>query len=99
VVTPPGILRELADGASRELNQWGGARELLQALCREGSFLGELSQAWRAALLISLDEVAEAEALEAEWRRAEEMASLMDGEVSQVPGFEEFRRTILDPDN
>jgi hypothetical protein len=50
----------------------------------------------RGALLIALDERAEAEALEAEWREAEEMAAIIDGELSQVPGFDAFRKEILD---
>ncbi len=44
---------------------------------------------------MALDEQSEAELLEAEWREAEELAAIVDGELSQVRGFEEFRRRIL----
>ena len=42
--------------------------------------------------------MAETEALEAEWKEAEELASMMDGELTEVPGFEAFRRDVLDQD-
>ena len=38
--------------------------------------------------------MAEAEALEAEWREAEELGAIMDGELTPVPGFEAFRREL-----
>jgi hypothetical protein len=47
-------------------------------------------------LIISLDELAEVAALEAEWRLAEEMAVIMDGELTRIPGFEAFRRQVMD---
>jgi hypothetical protein len=50
----------------------------------------------RSVLLIALDERAEAEALEAEWREAEELAAIIDGELSRVPGFDAFRKEILE---
>jgi hypothetical protein len=49
----------------------------------------------RAGLLIALDEAAEIEALEAEWQMAEELAAISDGELSEVPGFDAFRREVL----
>jgi hypothetical protein len=51
-----------------------------------------------AGLIISLDELAEMEALESEWKGAEEMAAIMDGELTEIPGFDEFRQEILDQD-
>ena len=50
----------------------------------------------RAGLIITLDEMAEIEALEREWKEAEEMAAILDGELSEVPGFESFRKRILE---
>ena len=52
----------------------------------------------RAGLLIALDELAEADALEAEWRNAEELAAISDGELTSVPGFQEFRQKVLGTD-
>jgi hypothetical protein len=96
VVTPPSSLRTLSPEAARELDAVGGGQALLRSLSDSGVTLGELGSLLRTGLIISLDEMAEAEALEAEWREAEELASIMDGELTQVPGFLRFRREILD---
>jgi hypothetical protein len=96
VVTPPGSLRPIAHVVAEEMESVGGPSGLLEVLSASGATLADLDPCHRAGLLVSLDETAEAEALEAEWREAEEMAAIMDGELSQVPGFEEFRREILD---
>ena len=71
---------------------------MVESLSRDRFTLGEMNPLIRVGLLVSLDELADTEALEAEWRRAEEVAAIMDGELSHVPGFEEFRRGILEPD-
>jgi hypothetical protein len=47
------------------------------------------------AVGISLDEQTEAEALEAEWRVAEELAGIVDDELTEVPGFDTFRARVL----
>jgi len=96
VVTPPGALRANAPGAAEELDSIGGPLEFLQVLSSSRLLVGELDLPRRTGLIISLDEVAEMEALEAEWGKAEELASIMDGELSDVSGFESFRREILD---
>ncbi len=95
LVTPPPILRSVAEGAAVELDRMGGPRELLQALSRERPLLGELGEETRAGILIALDESAEVEALEAEWREAEELAAIADGELTEIPGFDAFRREVL----
>jgi hypothetical protein len=96
LVTAPDLLRRLAGGAASALDSVGGPRSFLQSILRARPFLGDLDSQERAALIITLDEVAELEALEAEWREAEEMAAIMDGELTQVPGFEAFRRDLLE---
>lgn len=95
VVTPPTSLRRIASLVAKELESLGGPRGLLELLSGSGVTLADLDPGYRSGLLVSLDESAEAEALEAEWREAEEMAAIMDGELSYVPGFEEFRSEIL----
>jgi hypothetical protein len=95
VVTPPTTLRDLAEDAARALDAAGGPPGLLRELSNSRAGLGEIGPSVRSALLISLDEMAEMEALEAEWRAAEELAAIMDGELSHVPGFEAFRRRVL----
>ncbi len=98
LVTPPAILRSSADPAAREIESLGGPVALLEELSASGPTLGELDARFRAGLIIALDELAEAEALDAEWQQAEELAGIMDGGLTDVPGFEAFRREILDPD-
>ncbi len=95
VVTPPPVLRGKATEAARELGGVGGGEAFLASLSRDGTSLGEMDALARCALLIALDEMAEADALEAEWRVAEEMAAIMDGELTEVPGFEAFREQVL----
>jgi hypothetical protein len=74
----------------------GGAEAYIHRLARSDLTLGMLSPKQRLALWISLDETAEVESLESEWRHAEELASITDGELTEVPGFAEFRARILD---
>jgi hypothetical protein len=89
-----GLQKDATDGA-RVLEEADGPMGLLRTLSRRGQSLGTLNAATRVGLIIGLDELAEVEALEREWREAEEIASIMDGELTRVPGFEAFRRRIL----
>jgi hypothetical protein len=98
LVTPPALLRTVSHDAASELDHSGGARDFIAALSLTRPAMGELGIEARAGLLIALDEGAEAEALEAEWREAEELAAIMDGELTEVPGFEAFRRGIRGED-
>ncbi len=77
------------------LDRAGGPEAFVEDLARDDSTLDAIDSAERIALAIGLDEEAEAEALEAEWKEAEELAAIMDGELTEVPGFEEFRRRVL----
>ena len=88
--------RKVAEGAGRGLEQVGGGRPMLQGLGRLGAPLGDLGREERVALGIALDEEAELEALEVEWREAEEIISIMDGELTRVPGFRSFRERVLE---
>lgn len=88
--------RKVAEPAGREVGEVGGRRGYVELLAREEAALGELGLRSRVALALVLDEEAEAEALEAEWREAEEIAAIMDGELTRVPGFEEFRERVLE---
>jgi hypothetical protein len=69
----------------------GGPPEFIEKLARADTTLGMMSPRRRLALWICLDECAEIDVLEAEWRRAEELAAIIDGELTDVPGFHEFR--------
>ena len=76
----------------------GGAHQLVRRLCARRALLGELPQPGLLALWIALDEIAEAEALEAEWKTAESIARIADDELTQIAGYEEFRQRALTVD-
>ncbi|MGD2121511.1 MAG: hypothetical protein PVJ76_07195 [Gemmatimonadota bacterium] len=96
LVTPPERVRQASVSVASELEAVGGALSFLRGISASGATLGDLDIPSRTGLIMTLDELAEIEALESEWRRAEEMAAIMDGELSEVPGFEAFRRRILE---
>jgi hypothetical protein len=73
------------------IDRAGGPHDFLDRIARSDATLGMMSPRQRLALWISLDECAEIDVLEAEWRRAEELAAIVDGELTDVPGFPEFR--------
>ncbi len=81
--------------AATLLEEAGGRDGFLHSLGSEGLRLDAAAEEEQVALMISLDEDAEAEALEREWRAAEEIAGIMDGELTEVPGFDDFRRRVL----
>ncbi len=85
-----------AESAARGVEGLGGAEQFTAQLTRDGTPLGEMTPDERLGLSMVLDEAAEVEALEREWREAEEVAAIMDGELSDVPGFEAFRRDVLE---
>ena len=87
--------RKVGAAAGEALDRVGGSSLLLKGLGNLGAPLGELGRTERVALGIALDDRAEAEALEAEWREAEEIAAIMDGELTQVEGFLAFRERVL----
>lgn len=95
LVTPTVLLQGVSAGAASVLDRAGDPEGFIATLAGDLPTLGELDTETRAGLLIALDEEAEAEALESEWREAEELASIMDGELTEIPGFEDFRREIL----
>lgn len=87
--------RETARTAARAVDRADGPEGLVAALSRDEPSLGELGVPERLALGMAMDEQAEAELLEAEWREAEELAAIVDRELTDVEGFDEFRRRIL----
>jgi hypothetical protein len=87
--------RELVEGAARTVDRADGPEGLVVALARAEPTLGELHEPERLALGMALDEQSEAELLEAEWRQAEELAAIIDRELTDVEGFDAFRRRVL----
>lgn len=88
--------RVVVEAAATIVDGADGPDGLLAALSREEVSLGELDVRDRLALGFALDEQSEAELLEDEWRTAEELAAIVDRELTEVPGFEEFRRRVLE---
>lgn len=95
VVTGDEGVRKAATAGAEAVEQAGGAVPFLRRLAEDRAALGELGLAERMALRIALDEEAEREALEAEWRRAEEIASAMEGDLTTQESFRDFRRRVL----
>ena len=87
--------RTVGAEAGTELERVGGARVFLAGLGRLRACLGELDRIDRVGLGVALDMEAEAEALDREWREAEELAQIIDGELTDVPGFRKFRDRVL----
>ena len=85
----------LVESAARSVDEAAGPEGLLTVLSRRELAVGELSVIDRLALGMALDEQAEAELLEAEWREAEELAAIVDGELTEVTGFDVFRGRVI----
>jgi hypothetical protein len=94
-VDPTRSIRDSAGEAAQEIDRARGREGYIASLAREKVSLGELGTMERVALAIVLDEAAEAEALEEEWRKAEEISAIIDGELTEIPGFQDFRRRVL----
>lgn len=94
LVTPPPLLSTVSSGAAQRLDEAGGALEFLSRIARTGPALGEMGAEMRGGIVIALDERADSEALEAEWREAEELAAIVDGELTDVPGLEDLKKEI-----
>jgi hypothetical protein len=93
-VTRDPALRRRARPVARRVEAWGGAREFLEGMAARRLSLGELGPGLRMGLGMVLDEGAESDALEREWRTAEEVAELLEGDLSAHPGFEAFQRRV-----
>jgi hypothetical protein len=96
VLDPADAMRPVGEAAGAGLDTVGGPQRLLEGLARIRASLGDLEPRERVALAIALDARAEGEALEAEWRRAEEIIGILGQELTEAPGFETFRQRILD---
>ena len=75
IVTPQPAFRQIASGAAMEMDTLGGPHALLGALASTRSPLGDLPLRARAGLIMTLDELAELEALEAAYLAALQSAT------------------------
>lgn len=86
--------RRRAEDAARVVEEIGGPDRLLRDLARRELTLRSLAPERRLALEIAVDERAEVEELERQWREAEEIAEIADGSLSTSAQLEEELRRL-----
>jgi len=89
--------------ATRLIEEAGSAGDLTRILVRDGRRLGDLQRTGAIALEIAANESREQRLLELEvreleavWRREEELASIIDGELSPLPLLRRLRSKLGD---
>jgi hypothetical protein len=87
--------------ATRLIQEAGSPDDLSRILIKDGRRLGELGRTGGIALEIAANESAEQHLLELElveleahWRTEEELAAIIDGELTPLPLLETFRRKV-----
>jgi hypothetical protein len=87
--------------ATRLIQEAGSTRDLTRIVVRDGRRLGDLQRTGGIALEIAANEAIEHHLLELEvadleahWRREEELASIIDGELTPLPVLEQMRRLV-----
>ena len=86
--------RRKAEDAARVVDQVGGPDRLLRDVARRELTLRSLRPERRLALEMAVDERAEVEELERQWREAEEIAEIADGTLSTSEQLEEELRRL-----
>ena len=86
--------RRRAEDAARVVDQVGGPDRLLHDVARRELTLRSLRPERRLALEMAVDERAEVEELERQWREAEEIAEIADGTLSTSDQLEEELRRL-----
>ncbi len=88
--------------ATRLIQEAGSPEDLSRILLKDGKRLGELGRTGGIALEIAANESSEQRLLELElaeleahWRVEEELASIIDGELTPLPLLEVFRRKVV----
>jgi hypothetical protein len=87
--------------ATRLIQEAGSPQDLARIVVRDGRRLGDLQRTGGIALEIAANEASEQRLLELEladleahWRREEELAAIIDGELTHVPMLEALRRRV-----
>lgn len=86
--------RKRAEDAAREVDQVGGPEWLVRDVAFHQATLRSLKPERRLALEMAVDEQAETEELERQWREAEEIADIADGTLSTSSELEEELRRL-----
>jgi len=87
--------------AARLIQEAGSPEDLTRIVVKDGRRLGDLQRTGAIALEIAANESSEQHLLELEladleahWRREEELASIVDGELTPLPLLESLRRKV-----
>ena len=83
-----------AEDAAREVDAVGGPERLIQDVARRELTLRSLRPERRLALEMAVDERAEVEELERQWKEAEEIAEIADGTLSTTEELERQLRRL-----
>jgi hypothetical protein len=86
--------RERAEDAARLVEGSGGPDSLIRDVARRELTLLSLAPDRRLALEMAVDEQAEVEGLERQWKEAEEIAEIADGMLSTTPDLEDELRRL-----
>ena len=86
--------RQRAEDAARLVEGAGGPHQLIHDVARRELTLRSLAPERRLALEIAVDERAEVEELERQWKEADEIAEIADGMLSADPGVDEELRRL-----
>lgn len=97
-----GAGEERVRSATRLIEEAGSPDHLARILLRDGRRVGDLRRTGAIALEIAAHESSEQRLLEMElaeleavWRQEEELAGIIDGELTEVPLLEGLRRRVL----
>ncbi len=97
-----GATQQVVGSATRLLEEAGSANDLIRIMAKNGRRLGDLKSTGAIALEIAANEKSEQRLLELEladledhWRREEELASIVDGELTPLPLLEDLRRKVI----
>jgi len=88
--------RRRAEEAARVVDLAGGPDRLIRDVAKRELTLRSLRPERRLALEMAVDEQAEVQELEREWKDAEELADIADGTLSSNPQIEEELRRLKD---
>ncbi len=87
--------------AARLIQEAGSPQDLTRIVVKDGRRLGDLQRTGGIALEIAVNEASEQRLLELElaeleahWRREEELAAIVDGELTPLPMLETLRRRV-----
>lgn len=97
-----GASERTVTSATRLIQEAGSPSDLSRILLREGKHLGELGRTGGIALEIAANEATEQRLLELElseleahWETEEELAAIIDGELTPLPLLENLRRRVV----